>query len=1045
MKTPPPRRNETASPILHPTALILTLAGICLAAASHAGTIRRLIYEGIPGTRVEDLTSAPGYPDAPTRVEMVEGLLQGQSDIGDYYGSLMEGYLEAPQSGFYTFWVHSDDFGELWLSTNASPAGLVRVARVGVWSYPNEWDKYLVQKSEPIPLVGGEKYLMRVLQKENWGGDNVGVGWQRPDGVLERPMPTLYIQPYQANATALSIARQPAGATTTENQPVSFSVDLNPLNRPVSFQWYLDAVPIPGAVLSSVTFKPVLADDGKEVWARIDDSLESARASLSVTPDPVRPRMLAVDPLGYDRLLEVEFSKPMAAQAATNPANYGLDGGSVEVLSAELLPGGEVVRLRTEPFAWESNHLLAVANLTDTAASPNLLLGDSLGFLASGVRPKALAIQTQPQDATVVTYRDVSFAAQVTGQPGPTSVQWFRDGEPLPPSPDPGGGLVLELPRVSSMDDGATFQAVISNLVDVVVTQVAHLTVLADNEPPVLVSAAGSDHMDEVLLTFFERVDSSSGADPGSYTIPGLTVQSATVHPNETQVVLETSRQDPGTVYQVRVDGVRDLSGNPVPSSEAAFASWKFSPGLAQIEWYFLGLSWTLDQFIEHASNTPPTRVTVAAALETPTWDNGEYYGARVQGVLIPPQTGAYVFHIWSDDYSQFQLSSDWSFKNLPAEPQCWVPGWTEPYVWNGYPSQTSAPIHLIAGQQYYFRLHQIEWFGGDGFSVAWDRPDGTFEVIPSQYLGRYTEPVNSPPVLQSLPDRLAPVEKRLRFRCPASDPDAPGQELAFSLETGAPERARVDSADGWFTWTPRFEDAGGQYDVEVRVSDNGFPPFGASQTFRIVVPDVAFLSFDDAVGESGSSPCVPVSLRSSTGLRTLEFAIRGLGHWGDLTLNVPPEVGSVTSVTPTVDGTRFQVRSADGAGFDGDRALGTLCFTIPAAEASGFQWIAVTGFGAVGTDAVALADCRTGSLRIGVVGSEPFLELTRGSGGQPELLLYGKLGEHYLIQSTPELRIEGPWGEAWEGVLTNANLRQVVQPLETSADAQFFRAVLQP
>lgn len=756
MKTPSPTGNGRASLSFHTTALISSLTCLSLAGVTHAGTIRRLIYEGLPGDRVADLTSAPTYPDAPSRVELVEGFLQGQSDIGDEYGSLMEAWLEPPQSGDYTFWLHSDDLAELWLSTDATSTGLRRVARVGYWTFPDEWDKSRSQKSDSIPLVRGERYFLRVIQKEYWGGDNIGVGWQRPDGTLERPMPTRYAQAHLAKASTLGIARQPASATTKENQPVTFSLDLDPLNRAVSFQWYLNSEPIPGAVLSWVTFKPPLADDGKDVWVKIDDSLESARATLIVTPDVERPQVLQVDPLGYDRLVEIRFSEPMAVGEATNPENYALDGGAVAILSAELLPGGEVVRVRTEPFGWESTHRLSVVNLTDTAASPNLLQGDSFEFLASGVPPAALTIPVEPSDAAVVAHHDVSFAVQVAGHPAPTSIQWLRHNETRPPSPEACNGLLLEVPRLTTLDDGTGFQAVISNLVDVVVTRVARLTVLPDNEPPLLVSAAGSKSMEEVLLSFSERLDSLSAAAPALYGITGLTVQSATLQPNLTQVTLGTTRQEPGFVYHVSVDGVRDLTGNAMVSGEADFTSWLFSPGLASIDWYFVNWHWTVDEFLDeflaYAEGHPPTEITVVPAMETPSWNRGEFYGARMEGILIPPLSGDYVFHICSDDYSQFRLSSDSSPKNLPDQPQCRVEGWTNQHEWDKYPDQTSGPIHLTANHHYYFGVHQIEWDGGDGFSVAWDRPDGTFEVIPREHLGRYTEPASAP-VLTAPPE----------------------------------------------------------------------------------------------------------------------------------------------------------------------------------------------------------------------------------------------------------------------------------------------------
>jgi hypothetical protein len=45
--------------------------------------------------------------------------------------------------------------------------------------------------SNPKPryLVAGQYYYMAALMKEGGGLDNLAVGWQRPSGLMQRPMP----------------------------------------------------------------------------------------------------------------------------------------------------------------------------------------------------------------------------------------------------------------------------------------------------------------------------------------------------------------------------------------------------------------------------------------------------------------------------------------------------------------------------------------------------------------------------------------------------------------------------------------------------------------------------------------------------------------------------------------------------------------------------------------------------------------------------------------------------------------------------------------
>src|ERR1051325_10602056 len=118
--------------------LVCLLLGATILSA-RAGSIVRLIYDGIPGGAVIDLTSSPLFPGAPSRTETLNTLLEGVSDDGDNFGSFIRGYIEAPQTGYYLFWIASDEDSELWLSMDISPAGRQRIARNTGAVGPREW------------------------------------------------------------------------------------------------------------------------------------------------------------------------------------------------------------------------------------------------------------------------------------------------------------------------------------------------------------------------------------------------------------------------------------------------------------------------------------------------------------------------------------------------------------------------------------------------------------------------------------------------------------------------------------------------------------------------------------------------------------------------------------------------------------------------------------------------------------------------------------------------------------------------------------------
>ena len=112
---------------------------------------------------------------------------EAPTNWADNYGTRMRGYITAPVTGSYTFWIASDDNSELWLSINDNPANKVRIGWVSEWTDSRQWDKLSSQKSAAIPLTAGQRYYVEALQKEADGGDNLAVGWAKPGESTSAP------------------------------------------------------------------------------------------------------------------------------------------------------------------------------------------------------------------------------------------------------------------------------------------------------------------------------------------------------------------------------------------------------------------------------------------------------------------------------------------------------------------------------------------------------------------------------------------------------------------------------------------------------------------------------------------------------------------------------------------------------------------------------------------------------------------------------------------------------------------------------------------
>ncbi len=146
------------------------------------GRIIRQWWLGISGTAIGNLTGNANYPDNPTGMEFVD-LFEGPVDWLDNYGSRLCGWLFPPATGNYTFWIATDDQGQLWLSTDADPANKQLIASVSGWVPSRDFDGTAGdpgtnQKSAAISLEAGKAYYIEALMKEGGGGDNIAVAWQ---------------------------------------------------------------------------------------------------------------------------------------------------------------------------------------------------------------------------------------------------------------------------------------------------------------------------------------------------------------------------------------------------------------------------------------------------------------------------------------------------------------------------------------------------------------------------------------------------------------------------------------------------------------------------------------------------------------------------------------------------------------------------------------------------------------------------------------------------------------------------------------------------
>jgi uncharacterized protein len=172
---------------------------IIVTSCTGAGSITAEGFGGIPGSSVADLTGNANFPNNPS-ITVQLGSFEIPENLGDQYGVRIRGYICAPQTGNYTFYIASDEQSELWLSTDDNPANKVRIAFLNSPVAPRTWTAFASQKSAPITLIAGARYYIEALHKENAGNDNLAIGWVKPDGTGDGPIPGNYLSPWVSGA-----------------------------------------------------------------------------------------------------------------------------------------------------------------------------------------------------------------------------------------------------------------------------------------------------------------------------------------------------------------------------------------------------------------------------------------------------------------------------------------------------------------------------------------------------------------------------------------------------------------------------------------------------------------------------------------------------------------------------------------------------------------------------------------------------------------------------------------------------------------------------
>jgi hypothetical protein len=129
---------------------------------------------------------------------------------GRYYSTRSRGWITAPETGAYRFWISGSNAVQLLLSTDGTKYAKRVIAELnpeigtghGITSDSiNLWDNYVSQMSEEIHLTAGQSYYLETLQTvgHTTVKGHASIAWARP-GMARTPLDPTCVQPHALTA-----------------------------------------------------------------------------------------------------------------------------------------------------------------------------------------------------------------------------------------------------------------------------------------------------------------------------------------------------------------------------------------------------------------------------------------------------------------------------------------------------------------------------------------------------------------------------------------------------------------------------------------------------------------------------------------------------------------------------------------------------------------------------------------------------------------------------------------------------------------------------